>query len=80
MSYGHYRESIAIIRRSGGDPAFYALVLAAARRADTMNLERLRVAFPKIIAELEARYNAPGGRLEGDSEGEIEWADRQFGA
>lgn len=45
---------------------FYGLIMAAMRRADTNNLERLKRAFPQVWAELEARYNAPGGFIEGD--------------
>ena len=47
--------------------SFYALIMAAMRRADTDNAHRLRVAFPDTWAELEARYNAPGGLLEGEA-------------
>ncbi len=45
---------------------FYALIQAAMRGADTDNLMRLRAGFPTVYAELEARYNAPGGWLKGD--------------
>jgi hypothetical protein len=40
--------------------------MAAMRKADSFNIERLRVAFPETYRELTARYNAPGGRLPGD--------------
>ena len=46
---------------------FYALVMAAARRADTTNLAKLRRAWPEVVAELETRYNAPGGLLPGEA-------------
>ena len=46
--------------------AFYTLIMAAMREADTDNLEKLRQAFPDVHAELVARYNAPGGKLEGE--------------
>lgn len=45
------------------DPPFYALIMAAMRRADSTNLESLRRAFPAVYAELQARYNAPGGLI-----------------
>ncbi len=48
------------------DPPFYALIMAAARRADTDNFAALERAFPRCIAEVRARYNAPGGRLPED--------------
>lgn len=50
------------------DPPFYALIMAAMQRADTINAAKLRVAFPDVWAECEARYNAPGGLLPGDPE------------
>ncbi len=48
------------------DLPFYALIMAAMRRADTDNLDLLRAAFPEVWAELSARYHAPGGMLPGD--------------
>lgn len=63
MSRHDYQASIEIVR---DDPSFRALVMAAMRRADTSNLELLKDAFPLIWAELEARYNAPGGLLPGE--------------
>ena len=52
---------------SVSDPPFAALIMAALRKADSDNAVALRIAFPDIHAELEARYNAPGGWLPGDS-------------
>ena len=46
--------------------AFYALLTAAVRQADTENLRKLEAEFPEVIAELRARYNAPGGKLAGE--------------
>jgi hypothetical protein len=60
MSFHEYvvsRELAAI------DPPFYALIMAAVRKADTINLVKLRAAFPQVVAEFEDRYNAPGGKL-----------------
>lgn len=51
---------------AGQDPPFDALIMAAYRRADTWNAQRIRAAWPDVVAELEARYHAPGGVLEGD--------------
>lgn len=45
------------------DFPFYALVMAAMRRADTANTEALKRAFPDVWDELQARYWAPGGFL-----------------
>lgn len=49
------------------NPPFYAIIMAAARKADDENLLRLEIAFPEIIKELRLRYNAPGGILEGET-------------
>jgi hypothetical protein len=45
---------------------FYTLLMAAMREADTDNLNKLQRAFPEVLNELQARYNAPGGKLEGE--------------
>jgi|TARA_Y100000034_G_scaffold135144_1_gene205874 hypothetical protein len=46
------------------DPPFYSLILAAVRKADSDNLERLRQGFPEVVAEFQARWNNPGGALD----------------
>jgi hypothetical protein len=48
------------------DPPFAALIMAALRDADTWNAEKLRAQWPEICDEMQARYNAPGGVLDGD--------------
>ena len=63
MSLYAYKVAQAI---SAEDPPFYALIQAAMRKADTQNLELLTQAFPLVRIELMARYNAPGGLLEGE--------------
>ena len=50
------------------DWPFYALIMAAMRKADSDNATRLREAFPWTYDELYARYNAPGGVIKGDPE------------
>jgi len=50
------------------NPTFYGVIQCAMRLADTDNLEKLKEAFPREWADLQARYNAPGGLLEGESE------------
>ena len=64
MSCYDYRVSASLELQ--GVP-FYALIMAAALRADTTNLAKLRRAWPEVVAELEARYNAPGGLLPGEA-------------
>ena len=44
--------------------SFYALIQSAMRQADSVNLAKLVKAFPDVWAELQARYHAPGGKLE----------------
>lgn len=62
--YFAYLQSVELRR---GDPSFYALVMAAYRKADTTNAAKLLRAFPDVIADLQARYDAPGGVLATDS-------------
>ena len=56
------------------DYPFYALIMAAMRRADTVNSVKLQRAFPQVHAELAIRYNAPGGYLPGELPAELEKA------
>lgn len=49
------------------DVDFYAVLMTAMRMADSDNLETLKHAFPGVYAELQERYNAPGGRKEDKS-------------
>lgn len=65
MSWHEYRVSQEI---DAHDYPFYALIMAAMRKADTANMRRLREAFPEVHADLVARYNAPGGWLEGETQ------------
>lgn len=50
----------------GQDYPFYAIIMAAYRKADTLNQQILEGSWPRVVAELKARYNAPGGVLESD--------------
>lgn len=64
MSYYDYKVSQEI---AASDPPFYALIMAAARKADTENAALLRQAWPETIMEFATRYHAPGGLLPGES-------------
>jgi len=64
MSRYEYERSAVI---ANADEPFYGIIMAAMRRADDYNLRRLIEAWPDVHTELEARYNAPGGRLQTDS-------------
>jgi hypothetical protein len=48
------------------DAPFYALVMALYRQADTANQGAIERAWPETVAELRARYEAPGGLLPGE--------------
>jgi hypothetical protein len=65
MSIHDYRQSIAIDQL---DYSFDALIMAAARKADTANYRHLVDVFPAQVIELQKRYDAPGGRLDTDPE------------
>jgi len=76
MNYGivAYQQSITLAE---DDPSFYALIMAAMRKADDTNLEKLKTAFPDVYIELVQRYNAPGGCLDDD---ETAWFLRTLGS
>lgn len=61
MSKHDYDQSKKI-----ADLPFYALIMGAMRKADTWNAQTLASAFPEVWEELQERYNAPGGYLEGE--------------
>lgn len=63
MSLYDYRISREL---SVGAPPFAALIMAALRKADTENTVKLWNAWPEICAEMQARYDAPGGVLPSD--------------
>lgn len=63
MSRYDYECSKEVSRLSA---PFYALIMAAMRQADSTNIVKLRAAWPEVYAELDARYNAPGGLLPGE--------------
>jgi hypothetical protein len=60
MSLHEYVISNKLTRE---DLPFYALIMAAMRKADDVNSFKLRAVFPEVWEELSVRYNAPGGYL-----------------
>ena len=46
--------------------SFNGLLAALVRRADTMNLLHIRNQWPTFVEQFIERYNAPGGKLEGE--------------
>jgi len=65
MSYHEYLKGKELVL---DDPPFYALIQAAMRLADSDNAEKLKMIFPGVWRELNARYNSPGGLLPEDGE------------
>lgn len=63
MSLYGYRQSLDI---SAKDPSFASLIMAALRKADSINALKLENMWPGICSEMQERYNAPGGLLEGE--------------
>lgn len=74
MSLHAYHVSRAIEQN---DPPFYALIMAAMRKADTDNLGKLKKAFPGVWEEFKERYNAPLGVIPDDGEVNIEVLKKQ---
>lgn len=64
MSLYDYQRGIEMYKN---DEPFYAFIMAAMLKADSDNLFKLQRLFPETWRELNKRYNAPGGRLEGES-------------
>jgi hypothetical protein len=62
-SYYDYKRGQEISMR---DEPFYALIQAAMRKADDINLEMLRGCWPEVWKDLERRYRAPGGILDAE--------------
>jgi len=60
VSYHEYKASQKLEME---DVPFYAIIMAAMRRADDNNLDKLKQAWPEIWDELFARYHAPGGKI-----------------
>ena len=63
MSLYDYRVSLDLAKQ---DVPFYALIMAAIRKADDVNLVRIDRVFPHVVKEFKRRYHAPGGMLPED--------------
>ena len=48
------------------NPPFYALIMAAMRKADSANASLLQRAWPETVAELNYRYWSAGGLMPGE--------------
>lgn len=64
MSYHEYTVSRKLVAQN---PPFYALIMAAMRKADPANQAALILVFRDQWDELEARYRDPGGYLPGEA-------------
>lgn len=56
----------AAVKLKNDDVPFYALIMAAMMRADSDNFLKLSYLWPEIQAEVQKRWDAPGGVIEGD--------------
>ena len=65
MSLRDYKIGQQIVVKYDDDD-FYGLVQGLMRLADSDNLAGLKRLFPAAWADLQARYNAPGGVLPGE--------------
>jgi hypothetical protein len=63
-----YHDYVVSRQIAAQDHPFYALLMAAMRKADSVNTELLKKAWPEVYNELQARYSAPGGLLPEDRE------------
>lgn len=63
MSRYDYMASMEIVQK---DYPFYAMIMAAMRKADNINIEMLKRCWPDVWQELQERYYAPGGFIEGE--------------
>jgi len=63
MSRNDYEVSRQI---ESTNPPFYALIMAAMRKADSANASLLQHAWPETVAELNYRYWSAGGFLPGE--------------
>jgi hypothetical protein len=70
VSYHEYHLSKKL---TGEDYPFYTLIMSALRQADTDNAAKLRVAWPDVADELQARYDAPGGLLPDEARAAFEF-------
>jgi hypothetical protein len=61
-----YYDYLISKQLGASNPPFFALIMAAMRKADSGNAVALRHAWPDVWEEMFARYNAPGGRLPSD--------------
>lgn len=65
MSHYDYKASQRI---AAEDYPFAAIIMAAARKADSHNMRILSAMFPSIVQELTERYQRPGGLLPDETE------------
>lgn len=60
MAIWDYRKSLELDK---SDPSFLALLFALMRKADSINTQKLQALWPEEWAEMQQRYNSPGGLL-----------------
>ena len=65
MGYQDYKTSITIVSKGY---SFYSIIMAAMRRADELNLGRLKRLWPDVYDEWKRRNKTPEGKLTQDDE------------
>lgn len=60
MSYHEYLDAVDIMK---DDYHFDSIIMAAYMRADSGCKTRLRMSFPSLCAEADARFGTPSGAL-----------------
>ena len=63
MSYHEYKVSQELHKQR---VPFYSLIMEALRAAYSYNAVKIRAMWPEKSAEMQARYDAPGGVLDTD--------------
>lgn len=62
MSLRDYKDAEKLAHKHGVE----AFIMAILRKGDLAYSAPLAKAFPSVLKEFTARYNAPGGKLPGD--------------
>jgi hypothetical protein len=63
-----YDTEVGIVaRNSNPEYTFQAWIMALCRKSDTKNTAIIQRCWPEIWAEMQARYNSPGGILRGET-------------
>lgn len=65
MSLYDFNRAVELYK---ADEPFYGLIMAAMMKTDDVNKGKMRLLWPEVWNELDARYHARGGLLPEDGE------------